>query len=251
MDLLGGLLAWFRDPDNWQGSDAIPNRLSEHVQLSLGAVLVAIFIALPVGLYIGHTGRGAFLAITLANFGRAVPSFAVLVIAFPFSIVFARMYGGDIAFFATFVAMVLLAVPPMVTNTFVGLRGVDADLVEAARGMGMRGHETLTRVEVPIALPVILAGLRTASVQVVATATLGAVLGGGGLGRYIIQGIARNDDARLLAGAVMVSLLAIGTELSFSLLQRRVVSSGLSRHGVTARPFEEAGQLGRVDVPAP
>lgn len=243
MDLLSALLAWFLDPANWSGSDGIPNRVAEHLFISLVAVATAIVIALPVGLYIGHTGRGAFVAISLANIGRAVPSYAVLVIAFPLSIVISRISGSDIAIFATLVAMVLLAIPPIVTNTFIGLREVDRDLVEAARGMGMRGAQVLRRVEIPIGSPVVLAGLRTAAVQVVATATLGAVIGGGGLGRFIIQGIARNDDERLVAGALMVSLLAIATELVFAFLQRRFVSPGVSLEGKATRPLQEASQV--------
>jgi len=124
-------------------------------------------------------------------------------------------------------AMIALAIPPIVTNTYVGLRDVDRELVEAARGMGMRGWQVLRQVELPLALPVILAGVRTASVQVVATAALGAVIGGGGLGRYIIQGMARLDHPRLLAGALLVALLAVGTELLLGWLQRRTLSPGL------------------------
>ncbi|MBA2488671.1 MAG: ABC transporter permease [Chloroflexi bacterium] len=245
MEGLSALWAWFLDPAHWSGSDGIPNRVAEHLVISLVAVAIAIAIALPAGLYIGHTGRGAFAAISLANIGRAVPSYAVLVIAFPVSIVIARISGSDIAIFATLVAMVLLAIPPIVTNTFIGLREVDRDLVETARGMGMRGVQVLGRVEIPIGSPVLLAGLRTASVQVVATATLGAVIGGGGLGRYIIQGIARNDDERLVAGAVMVALLAIATELGFGALQRRFVSPGLAIQGPAGGAFKEVGQVPR------
>lgn len=253
MDLLSGLVAWFADPANWEGNDAIPNRVVEHIQISLAAVIAAIILAVPIGLLIGHTGRGSFLAISLANIGRAVPSYAVLVILFPLSIAFARVTGTEIALLATFLAMVLLAIPPIVTNTFIGLREVDRDLVEAARGMGMRGSQVLGRVEIPIALPVILAGLRTASVQVVATATLGAVIGGGGLGRYIIQGMARRDYERLLAGALMVALLAIATELFFAWLQRRTISPGIAAGGTAAdapdTPDAPAG-ADRVGAPA-
>jgi osmoprotectant transport system permease protein len=225
MGLLADLAAWFTDPANWRGDDSIANRLTEHVAISASAMLIALVIALPVALYIGHTGRGAFLAVSVSNIGRAVPSFAVLVIAFPFSIVAVR--GTDIPFWllATLVAMVALAIPPVVTNTYAGLRAVDRDLVEAARGMGMTGGAILRDVEVPLALPVMLAGMRTAAVQVVATATLAAVIGGGGLGRYLIQGIARFDTPRLVAGALMVALLAIATELAFAWLQRRGASA--------------------------
>ena len=184
---------------------------------------------MPVGLFIGHTGRLAFLAVSLANIGRAVPSYAVMALLFPLSIAFSVAGpSGDIAYLATFVAMVLLAVPPVVTNTYTGMQGVDRDLLEAARGMGMRGHQVLRRVELPLALPVALVGIRIASVQVVATATLGAVFGGGGLGRFIVQGQARNDDARLWAGAILVALLAIATELVFAWLGDAAPTAGPS-----------------------
>lgn len=249
MGFLTELAGWFADPANWQGNDAIPGRILEHIQISLAAVIAAVVLAMPVGLLIGHTGRGSFVAISLANIGRAVPSYAVLVILFPLSIVFARLTGSDLALLATFLAMVLLAIPPIVTNTFIGLREVDRDLVEAARGMGMHGSQVLGRVEIPIALPVILAGLRTASVQVVATATLGAVIGGGGLGRYIVQGIARRDDARLVAGALMVALLAIATELLFAWLQRRSVSPGLAARGAPGAATAGGAAAGPVGAP--
>jgi len=213
---------WFADPVNWSGNDGIPNRLTEHLVICLLSMFAALLVALPIGLYIGHTDRLSFLAVQLANIGRAVPSYAVMALLYPLSIAFSVMGpGGDIAYLATFLAMVLLAIPPVVTSTYAGLRGVDGDLLEAARGMGMRGHQVLRRVELPLALPVLLTGMRIASVQVVATATLGAVFGGGGLGRYIIQGQARHDYARLWAGAILVALLAMATELVFAWFVRR------------------------------
>ena len=238
MELLFDLLKWFTDPANWSGRDALPNRLTEHVLISLGAIVVALLVALPLALYIGHTGRGGFLAISLSNVGRAVPSYALLVILFGLFAAATTNLGllvnGPIV-----LAMIALAIPPVVTNTYAGLRDVDRDLLEAARGMGMSGWQVLRRIELPLALPVILAGVRTAAVQVVATAALGAVIGGGGLGRYIIQGIARFDHPRLLAGALLVALLALGTELVLAWLQRRTVSVGLSV-GAEARPLRAA-----------
>jgi osmoprotectant transport system permease protein len=235
MGILGELAAWFTDPANWQGQDAIQNRFLEHLIISFSGIVVGALIALPIGLYIGHTGRLTTLAIGLTNIGRAIPSYAVMAILFPISISISMFLPVDLAFAATFGAMVLLAIPPIVTNTYTGLHGVDGDLVEAARGMGMPGSLVLRQVELPLALPVVLAGLSIASVQVVATATLGAVFGGGGLGRYIIQGIARHDDARTVAGALMVALLAMATELIFRWLQRRTVSPGLAS---AAHPIE-------------
>ena len=244
MDFVNSVVAWFADPAQWQGPDGIPQRLLEHVAMSAVSVLVASLVALPAGLFIGHTGRGAALVVNLANIGRAVPSYAILVLVFPLAL---RAQVNDFAGFGfgsfpTFVAMTLLAIPPIVTNTYVGLRSVDTDLLEAARGMGMRGSQILRWIEIPLGLPVILAGLRTAAVQVVATATLGAVIAWGGLGRYIVDGIARRENQLLFGGALLVALLAIATDLAFGLLQRRMVSRGLTRE---ARPYMEPGQAPR------
>lgn len=229
--------AWFADAANWSGQDGIPNRVTEHLIICLLSMIAALLVAMPIGLFIGHTDRLSFLAVTLANIGRAVPSYAVMALLFPLSIAFSVMGpGGDIAYLATFLAMVLLAIPPVVTNTYAGMRGVDGDLLEAARGMGMRGHQVLRLVELPLALPVLLTGIRIASVQVIATATLGAVFGGGGLGRFIIQGQARHDNARLWAGAILVAILAIATELVFAWLVRRA-----ERRGTGAPSATDAG----------
>jgi osmoprotectant transport system permease protein len=234
MDLVRLVADWFGDPGRWTGSDGIPNRLIEHIGLSGAVLIVALAIALPVGLYIGHTGRGAIIAIGAANLGRAVPSYALLLMFFP-------LFG--LGFGTAFPALVLLAIPPILTNTYVGLRDVDRDTVEAARGMGMTEWQLLRSVELPIALPVVVAGARTAAVQVVATATLAALVAGGGLGRYIVDGFALQDDGRLLGGAILVALLALATERLFTLVERRLVSPGL--RGTTppgGQAYELAGQ---------
>ena len=234
MDIINAVVDWFADPKRWVGSDGIPNRLVEHVELSAVVVIVALAIALPIGLYIGHTGRGAIVAIGAANLGRAVPSYALLLMFFP---VFGLGFG------TAFPALVLLAIPPILTNAYVALRDVDRDTVEAARGMGMTEWQLLRDVEVPIAMSVIVAGARTAAVQVVATATLAALVAGGGLGRYIVDGFALQDDGRLIGGAILVALLALATERLFTLVERRVVSPGLRGAAPRGgRPFEFAGQ---------
>jgi osmoprotectant transport system permease protein len=234
VDVIRLIADWFADPARWTGSDGIPNRLVEHVQLSGVVVIVALAIALPVGMYIGHTGRGAIIAIGAANLGRAVPSYALLLMFFP-------LFG--LGFGTAFPALVLLAIPPVLTNTYVGLRDVDRDTVEAARGMGMTEWQVLRSVELPIALPVIVAGARTAAVQVVATATLAALVAGGGLGRYIVDGFALQDDGRLLGGAILVALLALATERLFTLVERRLVSPGLRGAAPPGGPaYEFAGQ---------
>ncbi|MEY2433224.1 MAG: osmoprotectant transport system permease protein, partial [Acidimicrobiaceae bacterium] len=174
-------------------------------------------IAVPPALFFGHVKRGGFLAQSIVNIGRAVPSFAILVLLFPLSL----QYGFGLGFWPTFVALMLLAIPPMFTNAYVGVRDVDPSIVEASRGMGMGGGQVLLRVEAPIARPLILTGVRLAAVQVVATATLGAFVGFNGLGSFIYEGFSQQDDGKLLTGAVGVALLAMLTELVFSMTVRR------------------------------
>jgi osmoprotectant transport system permease protein len=229
LDALGATIAWLLDPSHWQGPDGLPIRLAEHLAISVPSVLAAALVALPAGAWTGHTGRGAAVAINLANLGRAVPSYAVLAIVLPISLRLSPDLGLSVI--PTFTAMTLLAIPPILVSTHAGLRAVDRDLVEAARGVGLREGQILRDVELPLALPVIAGGLRTASVQVVATATLGAVVAYGGLGRYIIDGIARNEADRMLAGVVLVAGLAVAVELGFALVQRLLVPPGLRIQG--------------------
>ncbi|MEP7040807.1 MAG: ABC transporter permease [Chloroflexota bacterium] len=240
MDFLGQVVAWYADPANWSGNNAIPLRLWQHLSLSIVSLLVALAIALPIGLYIGHTGRAARFAVAVSNIGRAVPSLGWLGIAFP--IMTGLFHRAGLGFLPAFVGLVALAIPPIVTNTHAGLRGVDPELREAARGMGMRELQQLLRVEVPVALPIILAGIRASAVAVIATAPLAALVGGGTLGAYILQGLALSDEVRVFAAAVMVALLAILTELSFALLQRRAVSPGLAGQEASAAR-ESAGSI--------
>ena len=223
MDFLISVVRWLADPAHWQGGDGIPVRLVEHVELSGASLAVAVAIALPIGLLVGHANRGGFVVLNLANVGRALPSLAILGLALPFTI----RATGQLDFWPTFVALVVLAVPPILTNTYIGIREVDRETIEVARGMGMDGPEVLRRVELPIALPVLLGGIRTAAVQVVATATLGAFVAGGGLGRYIIDGIALQETERIFVGAALVALLALVTEAFLGWLERRAVSPGL------------------------
>jgi osmoprotectant transport system permease protein len=242
MDFLGQVLAWYTDPANWTGNNGIPLRLWQHLSLSVVSLAVGLAIALPIGLYIGHTGRGARFAVAVANIGRAVPSLGWLGIAFPIST--GLFHRAGIGFLPAFIGLVALAIPPIVTNTYVGLSGVDPELREAARGMGMRELQLLARVEVPVALTVILAGIRVSAVAVVATAPLAALVGGGTLGAYILEGLELSDEVRVFAAAVLVALLAVLTELAFAWLQRRVVSPGL----VVPDGGAESSQLRRVAV---
>jgi osmoprotectant transport system permease protein len=235
IEFLGEVAAWFADPATWSGRDGIPARLWEHLWISGVSLVIAIGIGLPLGLAIGHTGRGARAVVAIANVGRAVPSLGLMGLAF----LLLLPVGLGIGPVPAIVALVALGVPPIVVNTYVGLREVDAELVEAARGMGMSDWGVLRRVEVPIALPVILAGIRTAAVQTVATATLAAVLGGGTLGQFIIVGFNVGDQVRIFGGALMVAALSIGTELVFATIQAAATSPGLrGRPLVSSEPAQ-------------
>jgi len=219
MEFLVDAAAWFRDPHNWQGSNGVPARVLEHLYYSGVATLIALGLALPVGLFSGHTGRGGALAINVANIGRALPTFGLIILA-------VIMMGlGDLPIF---IALVAFAIPPVLTNSYAGIRAVDPDIRDAAEGVGMTGWQVLWHLEVPVALPLILAGIRTSAVQVVATATLAAYAGSGGLGRYIVNGFAVRDFPQIFAGALLVALLAVLIELVFGRLQALVVSEGLA-----------------------
>jgi osmoprotectant transport system permease protein len=218
VNFLAQVVQWFADPAHWQGSSGIPNRVEEHVLMSLAATASAAAIALPLGLTLGHLGRGGGLAINLSNIGRAVPSFAILVLA-------VQLVG--IGPEPAFLALVALAIPPMVASSYVGMRDVSPALRESARGLGMRGLQVLLRVELPNAMPVVMAGVRTSGVQVVATATLAALVAWGGLGRYIVDGLEQHDYPQLFAGALLVATLAATAELALAGLQRLLTPPGL------------------------
>jgi osmoprotectant transport system permease protein len=200
----------------------------EHLELSLAAVGVSIVVAIPLGVWLGHIHGGAFIAINLANVGRAVPSLAIIAIGI-------ALLG--LGFVPTMVALVLLAAPVMLTNAYVAVDGVDRDAVDAARGMGMTPGEVLLRVELPLALPLTFAGIRTATVYVIATATLAAVTGGGGLGEIIVNQASYGAEG-VVAGAIAVALLALAAELALAALQRAVTPRGLR---ATARNQRAAG----------
>jgi osmoprotectant transport system permease protein len=218
MDFLYGVLLWFTDGAHWQGSDGIPTRIAEHLQLSVESMVIGALIALPIGIALGHYGRFGNLAISVSNVGRAIPSYGLLVIAFTLL----GFGNGPIV-----LALTALAIPPMVTNSYVALSEVDPDVKEAARGMGYRELAQLLRIELPLSVPLIMAGVRTSAVQVVATATVAALVAGGGLGRYIIDGFAQFDYTKLFAGALLVAFLALSTEVSLSALERVLVPRGI------------------------
>ncbi|MEU7743619.1 ABC transporter permease [Nonomuraea sp. NPDC049158] len=211
MDLLAQLTAWLTSAGQWAGPEGIAQRLFEHVEYSLLSTLVAALIALPIGLFIGHTGRGAFLAINLSGFGRALPTVGIVTLVFLVS---------GLSMTPVYISLVALAIPAIVTNTYAGMAAVEADTKDAARGMGMTGLQSLWRVEVPLAAPLIMTGLRLATVQVIATATIAAYVSFGGLGRYIFDGLAQRDLTQVLGGAVLVAALAVAVDLILAGIHR-------------------------------
>jgi osmoprotectant transport system permease protein len=226
-------LAWLTDGAHWQGYDGILQRTWEHVWYSGLALVVAAALAIPLGLWVGHTGHGRFLAVNLTGALRAVPTlgllFASLMLLGP------RLTGEAGNLVPSELVLVVLAVPPILAGAYAGVEQVDAAARDAARGMGMRGAEVLVKVEIPCALPLIASGLRSAALQVVATATLAATVGLGGLGRFLIDGLAVRDYGQMAGGALLVAALALLVDLLAATLQRVVVSPGLT------------GQTGRRD----
>ncbi|MGN5630760.1 ABC transporter permease [Streptomyces sp. AC154] len=213
MNTLSKAWSWLTTSAHWYGDDGIWTRLGQHLYLTVVCLLISCLIALPVALVLGHLGKGGALAVNISNVGRAVPTFAVLVLLLLTPV--GRFGEGP-----TIVALVLFAVPPLLTNAYVGMREVDQDVVRAARGMGMTGRQLLFQVEVPLALPLILTGVRIAAVQLVATATIAALAGGGGLGRIITAGFNLASTAQVVAGAVLVAVFALIVEGLFELAQR-------------------------------
>ncbi|MEA2677692.1 MAG: osmoprotectant transport system permease protein [Chloroflexota bacterium] len=230
MDLIVRTLAWLTDPIHWAGPNGIPARMLEHVGLSAVSLLLAIAIALPIGLYIGHSRRFIWLAVNSATLWRALPSLALIAIVLPITAAIDPQAGFKV--YPTVVAMVVLAVPPILVNAQAGVTGVERDMVEAGRGQGMSEWQILQRIELPLAVPVIVAGIRSAAIQIVATATLGAILGFGGLGRYLVEGFATfslGGDAEVVAGALLVAALVVVVEAAFAAAQYLLTPRGLRR----------------------
>jgi osmoprotectant transport system permease protein len=225
VNVVDQVIGWLTDPVNWSGPNGIPVRTLQHLLYSLLATAMAAAIALPIGILIGHTGRGALLAVNTTNLGRAIPSLGILILMF-------TLVGFGVI--PVLVALTALAVPPMVTNSYIGVRSVDPEVREAAEGMGMRGRQVLWQVELPVAMPLIMAGIRTSTVQVVATATLAAIVGLGGLGRYLIDGLSQRDLPQVVSGAILVAVLSLVTELALGRLQTLVVPRGLAGRGADA-----------------
>lgn len=236
IDFFGDVLVWFTE--NWDGEDGYLWRAWNTIQLSGLATLAAALIAVPLGALLGHYRRFGVSAVAVVNIGRALPSFGIIALALPITIRIARhvpdgvpIFGSGLGFFPAVIALFALALPPIFTNTYTGIREVDPGTVEAARGMGLTEGKILRSVEAPLASPVIIAGLRISAVQVVATSPLAALVAYRGLGRFIVDGFAVRDNIQIFAGAVMVAALAILTEMFFGFLERRLVPRSLQTTG--------------------
>jgi osmoprotectant transport system permease protein len=221
MTVFADMWDYLTDPASWSGSGGILALLGEQLLLTVTAMAMAMVLGLPLALWLGHLGRGGFLAINISNIGRAVPTFALLAL-----LVVAPWPGTDSfgpygrAGLATLIALTLFALPPIITNAYVAMREVAPDVREAARGMGMTGRQQFWRVELPLGLPLIMSGLRLALVQVWATATIAALVAGPGLGRIITDGFFRSNYGKGIAGAVVVAVVALVLELGAAFLQR-------------------------------
>jgi osmoprotectant transport system permease protein len=212
------IFGWLFDPANWSGPTGVPQRLVEHLGYTALTLLIALVIAVPLGAWIGHTNKGGFLVVGLANGLRALPTLGLLVL----------LVGAiGIGLLGPLIALVVLAVPPILAGTYAGVRNVDPAIVDAAHGMGMRGRDVLFQVELPNALPLIIGGVRSSVLQVISTATIAAFVALGGLGRFIVDGLAVRDFGQMIGGSVLVALLAIVADLLLAGLQKLLVSPGL------------------------
>jgi osmoprotectant transport system permease protein len=218
MGFLTFAVDWLKSPQQWSGPDGIPIRVLQHLEYTVLSLLIAAAIALPIGMLIGHFNPGGFAAINTANVWRAIPTLGLLIL---------MVVLLGFSPLTWLIPLVVLAIPAILVNTYEGIAGVDPDLKDAARGMGMTQWQVLWRVEVPVAVPLIMLGLRTAAIFVVATATIAAEIGLGGLGRYIIDGLAANNYGEVAGGAAVIVVLALAVQVIFVGLRRLVVPAGL------------------------
>jgi osmoprotectant transport system permease protein len=226
MNYLDATLTWINDPLNWTNPGGIDDRLVEHLQISGAAVLLGCLVAWPIGLWLGHLGRGGALVLVVSNVSLAIPTMALLSIIPLTAIGFGQP--------AIILALSVFAIPPLLANAYTGLREVDPEVRDAARGMGLSGWQMLWRVEVPLAVPYLAAGLRTAAVQVVATATLAVFVAGGGLGQLIGEGFGLSlsvGGGEVIGGALLVAALALLVEAAFALVERVVTPRALRASG--------------------
>lgn len=222
MNLIEQALAFLTDPMNWTGTTGIPQRMLEHLGYTALTMAIALIIAVPLGLWVGHTGRGSGVVVGITGALRSLPTLGLLTL-------FTLLMG--LGLLPPILALVLLAIPPILSGTYSGVASVSPALVDGARAMGMTERQTLTRVEIPVALPVILGGIRNAALQVLATVTIVAYINLGGLGRYLIDGLAVRDYSRMLASVVLVAVLALAADGILALIQRLVTSPGLRLAG--------------------
>lgn len=216
--MIGSIAEWFTDPANWQGSHGVPWRILQHLKYCGIALGIACAIAIPAGAYVGHTGRGSVTLVTTGNIIRALPTLGLVTVLF--LLLLRTELSADIA-------LVVLAIPPILAGTYAGVAEADVSAVDAATSMGMTGTQRLRQVEFPIALPLIIGGIRNAMLQLVATAAVAAYVGLGGLGRFLLDGLAVLDYAEVVAGAVFTALLAIAADLLLAGMQRLLVPQGV------------------------
>jgi osmoprotectant transport system permease protein len=241
--MTGDIISWLTDSEHWSGPEGIPTRIAEHLQYSVIALVIAVLIGLPIGLLIGHTGKGTAVVAGVANSLRALPTIGLLI--FFVVLISPHIQGkGDAAYLIpTEIVLILLAIPSILTNTYAGVQNVDPAARDAARGMGMTGSQVLFKVELPCALPLIMSGVRSATLQVIATTTIAAYVSLGGLGRYVFDGQSQQDYPQMASGAVLVALLALAADFVLAMLQRVIVSRGIS-----GRYAKGAGDVGRADA---
>jgi osmoprotectant transport system permease protein len=242
--MIPSIFDWLFDPTHWSGPDGIPARTVEHLWYSGLAMVLACLIAVPAGLAIGHTGRGRFVAVNFAGAARAIPSLGLLYLMVLW--LFPKLAGDSAFLVPSLIVLVVLAIPPIMAGAYSGVEGVDPAARDAAKGMGMTGMQVLRQVEVPCALPLLFSGIRSALLQVIATATLAAIAGTGGLGRFIIDGQKVREFPQMASGALLVAVLALLVDLVMSLVQRSVVSPGVG--GGRSR-LSRPGRSGRTTSP--
>jgi len=248
--VLNSIGGWLTDPAHWTGPNGIPQRILEHLIYSGISLVIAALIAIPLGVIVGHSGRAKW-TVSLANSLRAVPSLGLL---FAVALWLGPKIASSLAYvIPSVIVLVLLAVPPILSGTYAGIQGVDPAARDAAKGMGMRGGEVLRKVELPCALPLLLSGVRSATLQVIATATIAASISLGGLGRYLIDGLSVSDYAEMASGAILVAALALVMDGILSIVQRTAVSPGLTgkfRNTRDNRPVVTTTARGDASDPA-
>ncbi len=229
MDIFYQAIVWLGDPENWVGSGSIPNRTLEHLSYTAVAVAIAAVIAVPLGYYIGHTGRGRVLAVGAAGAARALPTFGLM-------LYLVLVFGVSERATAATVSLVLLAIPPLLAGAYAGVDQINRATIDAAKAQGMTDWQILTRVEIPLSLPLLIGGLRGATLQVVATVTLIAYVGLGGLGYEIIQGIPLRRLDQMVGAALLIIVLALVIDGLLALLTRLATPHGVTTgRGVDVR----------------